>query len=114
MQPCTSASLARFATAQSTWPLEWARGLLQHQGFAQRRVLALAEQPSADTAAGLIDAVSLWQASGVAAPFDLARAQYAAGVQAGLIERSLLASSAFERGLDALERLALGPWARTV
>jgi len=108
--------LIPFLTVQSTWPLEWARSLLQHQGFARRRVLALTEQPqpSVTTAAGLIDAVSLWQASGVSAPFDLARAQYAAGVQAGLIERSLLASGAFERGLDALERLTLGPWARTV
>jgi hypothetical protein len=50
----------------------------------------------------------------VAAAFDLARAQYAAAVQTGLIERSLLASSAFERRLGLLERLLLGPWARTV
>jgi hypothetical protein len=106
--------LIPFLTVQSIWPLEWARNLLQHQKFAQRQVLALTEQPSTTTAAGLIDAVSLWQASGASAPFDLARAQYAAGVQAGLIERSLLASSAFERGLDALERVTLGPWARSV
>ena len=114
MQPCSSSMLIPFLTVQSTWPLEWARSLLQQQGFARRRVLALTERPSVTTAVGLIDAVSLWQASGASAPFDLARAQYAAGVQAGLIERSLLASGAFERGLDALERLTLGPWARTV
>jgi hypothetical protein len=47
-------------------------------------------------------------------PFDLARAQYAAAVQAGLIERSLLGSGALERKLGLLERLTLGPWARTV
>jgi hypothetical protein len=106
--------LIPFLTVPSTWPLEWARNLLQRQELAQRRVLALTKQPSTTAAAGLIDAVSLWQASGASAPFDLARAQYAAGVRAGLIERSLLASGAFERGLDALERLTLGPWARTV
>jgi hypothetical protein len=45
-------------------------------------------------------------------PFDTARAQYGHAVQAGLIERSMLASRDFERALGALERLALGPLAR--
>lgn len=47
-------------------------------------------------------------------PFDLARAQYARAVQAGLIERSMLASRDFARALTAIERLTLGPWARRV
>ncbi len=50
----------------------------------------------------------------LALPFDVARAQYAHGVQAGLIECSILASRDFERALGALERLTLGPLARRV
>ncbi len=45
-------------------------------------------------------------------PFDLARAHYARAVQAGLIQRSMLASRDFSRTLGALEQLALGAWAR--
>ena len=47
-------------------------------------------------------------------PFDVARAQYARAVQLGLVERSMLASRDFTRALSAIERLALGPWARHV
>ena len=47
-------------------------------------------------------------------PFDAMREQYAAAVRAGLVERSLLASARFERKLGALERTALGLWARRV
>lgn len=50
----------------------------------------------------------------LALPFDALRAQYAAAVQAGFIERSLLASAHVERMLDSLERLILGPRARRV
>ena len=50
----------------------------------------------------------------LAIPFDLAREQYALSVQAGLIERSLLASARFSRALIAAEKLTLGPWARQV
>jgi hypothetical protein len=107
-------SLARLAGAISGWPLVWARGLLQRQAAARRSVLALAVLPSPAAAARLADAARGWQAGAVSAVFDVARAQYAAGVQAGLIERSLLASSAFERRLGLLERLTLGPWARSV
>jgi len=45
-------------------------------------------------------------------PFDAMRAQYAHAVRTGLIERSLLASADFERKTAALERTALGAWAR--
>ena len=106
--------LARLVVALSSWPFEWARGLLQRQASAQRRVLALAAQPSPDAVADLAEVVRVLPANGIAVTLDLARAQYAGAVQAGLIERSLLASAAFERQLGLLERLTLGPWARTV
>lgn len=47
-------------------------------------------------------------------PFDTARAQYAGAVRAGWMPRSMLAARDFERQLDTLERLTLGPWARQV
>lgn len=47
-------------------------------------------------------------------PFDAAREQYAQGVQAGLIGRSMLASRDLECALGALEQLTLGPLARRV
>ncbi|HMX11733.1 MAG TPA: hypothetical protein PKE61_12570 [Burkholderiaceae bacterium] len=47
-------------------------------------------------------------------PFDAARANYATAVQGGLIERSMLASRDFERTLNWLETVTLGPWARQV
>lgn len=105
---------ARLMTALALWPVEWARALLQRQSQARRSSLALLREPSSTQALDAACCIGALQASGMAAPFDIARAQYAAGVQAGLIERSLLASSAFERRLGRLERLALGPWARSV
>jgi hypothetical protein len=50
----------------------------------------------------------------MALPFDIARDQYASAVRAGLIERSLLASARFGQTLNALERMTLGPWARSL
>ena len=47
-------------------------------------------------------------------PFDMAREQYAKAVQFGLIERSLLGWAKFERQIDLLEKMTLGPWARRV
>jgi hypothetical protein len=47
-------------------------------------------------------------------PFDMARDQYGMAVQLGLFKRSLLAWSKFERPLDLLEKITLGPWARRV
>jgi hypothetical protein len=62
---------------------------------------------------------SVAEATGIAMdvfglPFDVARAQYARAVQAGLIERSMLASRDFSRVLSSMEKLTLGPWARHV
>ena len=67
-----------------------------------------------DSSSGLRCTTSQVQRFGLTWPFDLARAQHAAGVQAGLLQRSLLASAEFERRLGQLERLALGPLARRV
>ncbi len=114
MQSSHQPIMAGFAAALTRWPFEWAQGLLQHGSFAERRALALARQPGVDTATAWADSLRTLQASGVAAGFDIARSQYAAGVQAGMFERSLLASGEFERRLARLERLTLGPWARTV
>lgn len=47
-------------------------------------------------------------------PFDMAREQYAKAVQFGLIEQSLLGWAKFERQIDLLEKMLLGPWARRV
>ncbi|OHC80595.1 MAG: hypothetical protein A3H24_10380 [Rhodoferax sp. RIFCSPLOWO2_12_FULL_60_11] len=63
-----------------------------------------------ETAASLGRTLTLLQGL----PFDLARAQYAAGVRVGLIEQSLLGWAKFERQIHLLEKLTLGPWARSV
>ena len=96
------------------WPLDWARGLLQLQASAQRRASDVGSLPPPGSEARLADSAATWHASGVGAGFDLVRAHYAAAVQAGLIQRSLLASGALERRLAALERIALGSKARVV
>ena len=65
---------------------------------------------------GLTSSLEFFATSGrfLALPFDVVRAQYAAAVNAGLVERSMIASSRFERTLVKLERLVLGPFARCV
>ncbi len=47
-------------------------------------------------------------------PFDMAREQYANAVKVGLIERSMLGWAKFERHIDLIEKMTLGPWARRV
>lgn len=47
-------------------------------------------------------------------PFDQLRLQYDAAVNAGLVERSLIAAGRFEQWAAALESVTLGPFARTV
>lgn len=47
-------------------------------------------------------------------PFDVMRAQHAQAVRAGLLARSMLESRDFERHVNALEHLTLGPFARQV
>lgn len=114
MQSFHFLSLPALFTTLASWPFDWARGLGEHLRVAERRALAMATRPSCENAARLVGSLRTLHASGLAAGFDIARSQYAAGVHAGLIERSLLASGAFERRLGRLERAALGPWARSV
>jgi hypothetical protein len=47
-------------------------------------------------------------------PFDVMRNQHAEAVHAGLMANSILESRDFEKTVDALEHLALGPFARNV
>lgn len=47
-------------------------------------------------------------------PFDVMRSQHAQAVHAGLLTNSMLASRDFERAVDALEHITLGPFARHV
>ena len=96
------------------WPVDWARGVLARQSLVQRKLLVLVERPSRCSVEDFAVALWDWRASIAAVAFDQSRAQYAAGVQSGAIERSLLASAAFERKLSTLERLTLGPFGRTV
>jgi hypothetical protein len=50
----------------------------------------------------------------LALPFELLRSGHAQAVRGGWAPRSLLQQRELDRGLQALERLALGPWARRV
>jgi hypothetical protein len=106
--------MTQIYSAFSSWPFEWARNLFQIQASAQRRALARFDPCFPATATRLPEAALAWPVSSVAAGFDLIRSNYAAAVQAGLTERSLLASGALELRLAMLERVALGPWARSV
>jgi len=45
-------------------------------------------------------------------PFDVLRTQHAGAVHAGFLANSILESGAFERRVDALEHMTLGPFAR--
>lgn len=62
-----------------------------------------------DAAAALSRALS----GCLAAPFDGLRVAHACAVELGWVPRSMLASREVERTLAALERAALGPFART-
>lgn len=94
----------------SVWPLDSARSGLRRHAAAWQRVTV---EPGIGMT-GWIRAVQTGPATCLSWPFDLARAQHAASVQSGLRERSLLASADFERRLDLLERMTLGPFARRV
>lgn len=47
-------------------------------------------------------------------PFDVARETYAKAVRAGFIKDSMLTGAKFAQSLGVLEKLTLGPWARSV
>ena len=53
-----------------------------------------------------------WGSPLLGMPFDTLRWAYAAGVQGGVIPKSLLASHKFGLAVVAAEQMALGPWAR--
>lgn len=81
---------------------------LRNQAWPWRPVVA-ARAPCPTLTSGLqvvTDALHL--------PFDVMRAQHAQAVRAGLLARSMLESRDFERHVNALEHLTLGPFARQV
>lgn len=47
-------------------------------------------------------------------PFDAARQAYTEAVKAGLLPKSMIATSRFHRSVDNWEKLSLGPVARQV
>jgi hypothetical protein len=114
MQSFHAVPLSEMFLSIAHWPLQWLSGVLARQSLALRKLSTLVARPTPDAASRLALAVWDWRSTAVAAPFDLARSEYAAGVQCGFIERSILASAAYERGLGTLERQTLGPFARSV
>jgi hypothetical protein len=114
MQSFHAVPLSEMVSSIAQWPRQWLGGALARQSTALRKLSTLVEHPTPDAASGF--ALALWdlRSTAAAAPFDLVRSEYAVGVQCGVIERSILASAAFERGLGAFERLTLGPFARSV
>ena len=105
-------SWARWVGTMSVWPLAFAGNLLLRHASALRS--ATAESPPGDPSSAWIELLHAGPAAALAWPFDLARAQHAAAVQEDLQVRSLLAAAHFERRLDLLERMTLGPFARRV
>jgi hypothetical protein len=47
-------------------------------------------------------------------PFDYAHILYAMAVRVGFLKDSMLASARFNRDINQLEKISLGPWARRV
>lgn len=105
--PPQLADLARLPS-DLTWGRVW------EQARLQRGLFELLQRPDAQAAERLAGALREGASSLASLPFDLARAQHAAAVLAGAWPRSLLESTHFEQQLDAIERLALGPLARSV
>lgn len=84
------------------------------QAQLQRSLIEFCQRPGARAVDQLARALHDCAGCLLALPFDLARAQHAAGVCAGALPRSLLESTRFERQLVTMEQLALGPLARRV
>lgn len=103
--------LADFARlpADLAWGRAWQQARLQRSLFE-----LLFQRPGAPAADLWVHALHDAAASLANLPFDLARVQHAASVLAGVRPRSMLESIRFERQLGAMERLALGPLARSV
>ncbi len=94
----------------SDWAAFQARRQLQLQGRCFDAVM----NPGGSGWAGVQRSFCDGLSHALAWPFDLLRAQHASVVQAGVWPRSLLESQRFEVALGALERLSLGPLARSV
>lgn len=90
--------------------LAWGR-VCEHTRL-QCGLFELFRLPGTQAADRLAGALREGASSMASLPFDLARGQHAAFVLAGAWPRSLLESTHFERQLDAIERLTLGPLAR--
>jgi hypothetical protein len=103
-----------FIADLSRIPAELASTQVQRQAHWQRSLFEVFQRPSAEGADEALRA--LWECviGVVALPFDVARAQHAAGVHAGALPRSLMESQHFEQQIGAIERLTLGPLARSV
>lgn len=84
------------------------------QAQLQRGLIELYQRPGARAVDQLMRALRDCAGCLLALPFDLARAQHAAGVHIGALPRSLLESTKFEQRLVTMEQLTLGPLARRV
>jgi hypothetical protein len=87
---------------------------VQQQALLQRCLLDLLQHPGAEAADQASRALRDCVGGVMALPFDLARVQHAAGVCAGVLPRSLLESTRFEQQMVTMERLTLGPLARSL
>jgi len=96
------------------WPADLALNQARRQLECQRRTVDMTRQPGVAQAGQLRVAWHDLIAATLAWPFDLARLQHSAAVQLGLLPKSLLQSSHVEQRLGALERLTLGPLARSL
>jgi hypothetical protein len=95
-------------------PIHLACGPLRQQAHLQHCLLDLWQRPGAQAADQLMCALRDCAGGLLTLPFDFARAQHAVGVHAGALPRSLLESTQFEQQLVTMERLTLGPLARSV
>ena len=95
-------------------PADLARHHVQQHVHLQQCMLDLFQRPGARAVDQLMRALRDCAGCLLTLPFDMARAQHAAGVCAGALPRSLLESTHFEQQLVTMERLTLGPLARSV
>lgn len=96
------------------WRFNWTSRVVACQAAALRQLYVVVQRPSPSSIDRLVANLRDCGASATSAPFDMARSGYAAGVQCGLIERSLLGSAAFDRQLASIEQQVCWPYARTV
>jgi hypothetical protein len=87
---------------------------VKQQALLQLCLLDLFQRPGAKAADQVVRVLRDCAGGVLALPFDLARVQHAAGVRAGVLPRSLLESTRFEQQMVTMERLTLGPLARSL